>query len=312
MYDETFWQKADDGTPFVELLKKKGILPGIKVDKGVKPLRGTDEETYTQGFDDLDKRCAHYYQHGARFAKWYLTRNRSSAFKRPSRSLKRIRLLGFRRAVLKIDTKSNCPSELSIEENARGLARYAAICQDNGLVPIVEPEVLMDGNHSLEVSVQVTQRVLAATYKALHDAHILLEGTLLKPNMVLAGMAGTKASASDVAAATLTVLTRTVPAAVPGIVFLSGGQSEEEASLNLNAMNSLTFFKKPWTLSFSYGRALQHSAIKAWQGKAENIKAAQEVFLTRAKANSQATLGEYKGSSDAGASESLYVSNYVY
>jgi len=286
LYDETFWQKADDGTPFVELLKKKGILPGIKVDKGVKPLRGTDEETYTQGFDDLDKRCAHYYQHGARFAKW--------------------------RAVLKIDTKSNCPSELSIEENARGLARYAAICQDNGLVPIVEPEVLMDGNHSLEVSVQVTQRVLAATYKALHDAHILLEGTLLKPNMVLAGMAGTKASASDVAAATLTVLTRTVPAAVPGIVFLSGGQSEEEASLNLNAMNSLTFFKKPWTLSFSYGRALQHSAIKAWQGKAENIKAAQEVFLTRAKANSQATLGEYKGSSDAGASESLYVSNYVY
>lgn len=221
-------------------------------------------------------------------------------------------MLPPRRAVIKIDTKSGCPSEIGIEENVRGLARYAAICQDNGLVPIVEPEVLMDGDHSIEVSVQVTQRVLAATYKALHDANVLLEGTLLKPNMVLAGMAGEHAKPVEVAAATLTVLSRTVPAAVPGIVFLSGGQSEEEASLNLNAMNALKSFKKPWTLSFSYGRALQHSVIKAWQGKAENIKAAQEIFLIRAQANSQATLGEYKGSSDAAASESLYVSNYVY
>lgn len=286
MYDETIWQKTDDGTPFAELLKSKGILPGIKVDKGVKPIRGTDGETYTQGFDDLDKRCAKYYEHGARFAKW--------------------------RAVIKIDTKSGCPSEIGIEENVRGLARYAAICQDNGLVPIVEPEVLMDGEHSIQVSVQVTQRVLAATYKALHDANVLLEGTLLKPNMVLAGMAGQRAKAAEVAAATLTVLNRTVPAAVPGIVFLSGGQSEEEASLNLNAMNATQAHKKPWILSFSYGRALQHSAIKAWQGRPENVKAAQEIFLARALANSQATLGEYKGSSDAAASESLYVSNYVY
>lgn len=214
--------------------------------------------------------------------------------------------------MIKIDTKTNCPSEIGIEENVRGLARYAAICQDNGLVPIVEPEILMDGDHPIEVSVQVTQRVLAATYKALHDANVLLEGTLLKPNMVLAGMAGTKAKAADVAAATVTVLSRTVPPAVPGITFLSGGQSEEEASLNLNAMNALKGIKKPWTLSFSYGRALQHSTIKAWAGKPENIKAAQEVLIARALANSQATLGEYQGSADSAASESLYVSNYTY
>lgn len=286
LFDETFWQKTDDGVLFTDLLKSKGILPGIKVDKGVKPLRGTNGETYTQGFDDLDVRCAKYYANGARFAKW--------------------------RAVIKIDTKTNCPSEIGIEENVRGLARYAAICQDNGLVPIVEPEILMDGDHPIEVSVQVTQRVLAATYKALHDANVLLEGTLLKPNMVLAGMAGTKAKAADVAAATVTVLSRTVPPAVPGITFLSGGQSEEEASLNLNAMNALKGIKKPWTLSFSYGRALQHSTIKAWAGKPENIKTAQEVLLARALANSQATLGEYQGSADSAASESLYVSNYTY
>jgi len=167
-----------------------------------------------------------------------------------------------------------CPSELAIEENAKGLARYAAICQDNGLVPIVEPEVLMDGTHTIDVSAKVTQRVLAATFKALHDANVLLEGILLKPNMVLSGLGGKAAPPAEVARATMTVLLRTVPPAVPGITFLSGGQSEEEASLNLNAMNSGEY-KAPWNVSFSYGRALQHSAQKAWLGNASNVDAAR-------------------------------------
>jgi len=265
-------------------LAKQGVLSGIKVDKGVKELRGTNGETYTQGFDDLGDRCKQYYNLGARFAKW--------------------------RAVLKIGGEA--PTELAIEENVKGLARYAAICQDNGLVPIVEPEVLMDGDHTIEVAVKVTQRVLAATYKALHDAHVLLEGTLLKPNMVLNGLSLKKAAPSVVAHATLTVLLRTVPAAVPGINFLSGGQSEEEASLNLNAINSLDM-PRPWNVSFSYGRALQHSALKAWGGKKENVAAGQAALLKRAAANGAASVGKYKGdSSDAAAEQSLHVSNYVY
>jgi len=285
MYDETIRQHTSDGVPFVELLKKKGVITGIKVDKGVKNLRGTDGETYTQGFDDLDVRCKKYYELGARFAKW--------------------------RAVLKI-SKDGCPSPLSIEENTRGLARYAAICQDNGLVPIVEPEILMDGDHSIETSVKVTQRVLAATYKALHDANVLLEGTLLKPNMVLNGLSNKPLPPHEVAIATITVLQRTVPVAVPGINFLSGGQSEEEASLNLNAMNALET-KKPWNVSFSYGRALQASCLKTWKGHKENVVAAQAVFLQRARANGEASLGKYKGGAGGeSASQSLFVSNYVY
>eukprot|EP00005_Dracoamoeba_jomungandri_P004801 CAMPEP_0174249944 /NCGR_PEP_ID=MMETSP0439-20130205/262_1 /TAXON_ID=0 /ORGANISM="Stereomyxa ramosa, Strain Chinc5" /LENGTH=360 /DNA_ID=CAMNT_0015329889 /DNA_START=17 /DNA_END=1099 /DNA_ORIENTATION=- len=288
MYEETLYQETEDGVPFVEILQKKGIVPGIKVDKGPRVLRGTNGETFTQGFDDLDVRCAKYYAQGARFAKW--------------------------RAVLKIDEASGCPTELGIQENARGLARYAAICQDNGLVPIVEPEILMDGNHSIEVSVAVTQRVLIACYKALHDANVLLEGTLLKPNMCLNGY-GNNAPAEplEVGLATLTALQRSVPAAVPGINFLSGGQSEEEASLNLNAMNALPDQKRPWNLSFSYGRALQASCLKAWQGKKENVEAGQQALLARAKANSEASLGKYGGGAGgADASTSLFVSNYVY
>jgi len=285
MYDETIHQATQDGVPFVDLLKKKGIITGIKVDKGVKVLRGTDEETFTQGFDDLDVRCQKYYKLGARFAKW--------------------------RAVLKI-SGTGCPSELAIQENAQGLARYAAICQDNGLVPIVEPEILMDGTHSLVTSAKVTQRVLAATYKALHDAHVLLEGTLLKPNMVLNGLSNDASPPAEVGRATLTVLLRTVPPAVPGINFLSGGQSEEEASVNLNAINAVPV-PKPWNVSFSYGRALQASCIKTWRGKAENVAKAQAVFLERAQANSEASLGKYKGGAGGDqASESLFVSNYVY
>jgi len=285
MYDETIHQATEDGVPFVDVLKKKGIVTGIKVDKGVKNLRGTDEETYTQGFDDLDVRCQKYYKLGARFAKW--------------------------RAVLKI-SDTGCPSELSIEENTRGLARYAAICQDNGLVPIVEPEILMDGKHSLATAAKVTQRVLAATYKALHDAHVLLEGTLLKPNMVLNGLSNEPAPPVEVGRATVTVLLRTVPPAVPGINFLSGGQSEEEASVNLNAINAVPI-PKPWNLSFSYGRALQASCIKTWRGKPENVPKAQAVLLERARANGEAALGKYKGGAGGDlASESLFVSNYVY
>lgn len=273
------------GKPFVDVLKEAGVLPGIKVDKGTVELAGTDGETTTQGLDGLGQRCAKYYEAGARFAKW--------------------------RAVLKIGP--NEPSELSIHENAYGLARYAVICQENGLVPIVEPEILVDGPHDIQKCAAVTERVLAACYKALNDHHALLEGTLLKPNMVTPGSDSPKVSPQVVAEHTVRALQRTVPAAVPAIVFLSGGQSEEEASVNLNAINQVKG-KKPWTLSFSFGRALQQSTLKAWSGKEENVKKAQEALLVRAKANSEATLGTYKGNSQlgAGASESLHVKDYKY
>lgn len=221
LYEETLYQATDDGTPFVEVLKSKGIIPGIKVDKGVKPLAGTTNETVTQGIDDLDARCAKYYAQGARFAKW--------------------------RAVLNInDTIGATPSPVSIIENANTLARYASICQANGLVPIVEPEVLMDGDFPIEVAAAATERVLAAVYKALSDHHVLLEGTLLKPNMVRSGSdAAVAATAEEIALATVRVLQHTVPCAVPGITFLSGGMSEEEASLALNAINHAPG-PRPW------------------------------------------------------------------
>ena len=275
-----------DGTPFVEYLTKHGIVPGIKVDKGVKPLAGTNGETTTQGHDDLDVRCAHYYAKGARFAKW--------------------------RAVLKIGATE--PSELSIEENARGLARYAAICQENGLVPIVEPEILMDGDHTIERCAWVSEKVFAAVYKALNDHNVLLEGTLLKPNMILPGAdCKHKASAYEAASYTVRCLQRTVPAAVPGIVFLSGGQGEEEATLHLNAMGALKT-TKPWFISFSFARALQSTAIKVWAGKPENVGAARKALLTRVKANGEAQLGQYTGGGalDAAATVSLFEKDYRY
>ena len=279
MFEETLFQKAADGTPMVELLQKRGVIPGIKVDKGVVVLPGTDGETETTGLDGLGDRCAKYYQAGARFAKW--------------------------RAVLKIGATE--PSELSIHQNAYGLARYAVICQQNGLVPIVEPEILTDGSHSIEVCAAVTEKVLAATYKALADNHVLLEGTLLKPNMVLPGAEGPKVDPRMAAALTLQALRRTVPAAVPGVMFLSGGQSEEGATAHLNEMNKLE--GRPWTLSFSYGRALQASVLKAWGGKPENIEAAQKVFYTRAENNGLATVGK---APQEEAGESLYVKDYKY
>jgi fructose-bisphosphate aldolase class I len=281
LFEETLYQNSSSGTPFVKVLQGKGIIPGIKVDKGVVPLKGTDGETTTQGFDDLGKRAAKYYEAGARFAKW--------------------------RAVLQIS--ATAPSLLGIHENAYGLARYAALCQENGLVPIVEPEILTDGSHSIEVCQAKTEEVLAAVYKALSDHHVLLEGTLLKPNMVTQGIDAKPAGAEAIAKATVTALQRTVPAAVPGIVFLSGGQSEQLATANLNAMNKLDA-KKPWALSFSYGRALQASALKAWGGKKENLGAGAAVFMKRAKHNGDATLGKYNG--EDGEGESLHVKDYKY
>lgn len=231
--------------------------------------------------------CKKFYNLGCRFAKW--------------------------RAVLKIDEATGCPTDLAIQENAWGLARYAAICQDNGLVPIVEPEILCDGTHSIETCQKVTERVLSFCFKALQDQHIFFEGCLLKPNMVTQGTKNaTKASASEIAARTVAALSRTVVPALVGVVFLSGGQSEEEASLNLNAMNKLEGIRRPWTLTFSYGRALQNSAVKAWAGKDENIKVAQEALLKRAKANGEAQLGKYAGSDDKSANESLTIENYKY
>jgi len=285
-FHETLYQKADNGKLFPQVIKDKGVVVGIKVDKGTAGLNGTDGETTTQGLDGLSERCAQYKKDGCDFAKW--------------------------RCVLKIS--DGCPSALGIAENANVLARYASICQQNGLVPIVEPEILPDGDHDLLRCQYVTEKVLAAVYKALSDHHVYLEGTLLKPNMVTAGHACTKKfSPQEVAMATVTALRRTVPAAVPGICFLSGGQSEEEASQNLNAMNQLQVLR-PWKLTFSYGRALQASALAAWQGKAGNKAAAQQAFATRAKINGLAAKGEYKptGATDSSATQSLYTASYVY
>jgi len=286
LYEETLGQSTESGVPFVELLNKEGVIPGIKVDKGVVPIN-KNGETATIGLDGLNAKCAEYYKKGARFAKW--------------------------RAVINIGPSA--PSELGIFENAHGLARYAAICQENGLVPIVEPEVLMDGEHTLERCAEVTEHVLAVVVKMLHDYNILLEGCLLKPNMVTPGQQHSSYKSTtpeQIGKATVTVLQRTVPAAIPGIMFLSGGQNEEEASRNLNAINTVPG-KKPWTLSFSFGRALQKSCLDAWKGKKENVAAAQAEFLKRAKANSEAVLGQYKGETSGGSSsESLYEKNYKY
>jgi len=286
LFHETLYQKTDDGTPFVEVLKKKGIIPGIKVDKGVIPIAGTVGEATTQGLDDLNARCAQYKKDGAQFAKW--------------------------RCVHKIGATT--PSHTALVEVAQVLARYASICQQNGLVPIVEPETLPDGEHDLERCQKVTETVLAYTYKALNDHHVFLEGTLLKPNMVTPGQSLTakKYANEDIGRATVTALQRTVPVAVPGVVFLSGGQSEEDATKNLNAINQHQG-KKPWALTFSYGRALQASTLAAWGGKPENVPAAQAVLLKRAKANSLASLGKYSGeAADDSAAQSLFVENHAY
>ncbi|CAF3565161.1 unnamed protein product [Rotaria socialis] len=285
LFHETLYQNDDNGKPFRQILQEKGIIPGIKVDKGLVLLAGTNSENTTQGIDGLGERCAQYYKDGARFAKW--------------------------RCALKIG--DGLPSELGIRETANVLARYASICQQNGLVPIVEPEILPEGDHDLETCQRVTEKVLAATYKALSEHHIFLEGTLLKPNMVTAGFdCKKKYTAKDIARATVTALQRTVPVAVPGICFLSGGQSEEDASINLNAINQYQG-KKPWALTFSYGRALQASVLSTWAGKSENVSSAQEQLIKRAQANGAAAKGEYGGGAGGKAGDqSLFEANRTY
>jgi fructose-bisphosphate aldolase class I len=264
LYDETIRQKTGDGTPFPNLLASKGIIPGIKVDTGAKPLAHADGETVTEGLDGLRERLAEYRELGARFAKW--------------------------RAVISIG--EHIPSEYAIWVNAHALARYAALVQEAQIVPIVEPEVLMDGDHTIERSFHETSRTLHAVFTELRDQRVQPEGILLKPNMVLSGYESPEqASDEEIAHETLRCFRRHVPAAVPGIVFLSGGQSEEEATRRLNAMNAIGPY--PWTLSFSYGRALQAAALKAWGGKEENVEAAQRAFYHRAKMNSAAQTGLY-------------------
>jgi fructose-bisphosphate aldolase class I len=266
LYDETIRQKSADGTPYVALLAKNGILPGIKVDTGAKPLALCPGETVTEGLDVLAKRCAEYVKIGAKFAKW--------------------------RAVITIG--KDIPSSTCIAANAHALARYAAICQEAGLVPIVEPEVLMDGDHSIERCEEVTEWTLNAVYEALYLNRVMLEGSVLKPSMVISGKnAARQAGVGEVAERTVKVLKRTVPAAVAGVVFLSGGQSDELATEHLNAMNRTFAGHLPWPLSFSYGRALQQPSLKAWKGSAANVPAAQAALLHRSRMNGLAATGKY-------------------
>ncbi len=265
LFDETIRQSTADGTSLVKILDDAGVIPGIKVDKGAKDLALCPGDKVTEGLDGLRERLAEYASLGARFAKW--------------------------RAVYTIGEET--PSISAVATNAHALARYAALVQEAGLVPIVEPEVLMDGDHTIEDCQMVTEEVLRSVYAELTTQGVELEGTLLKPNMVLSGKdCPQQAGVEEVAERTVRTLKRTVPAAVPGIVFLSGGQSDEEATLHLNAMNKMAE-DLPWRLSFSYGRALQAAPLKAWSGKAENLSAAQAALLERAKANGLASLGQY-------------------
>jgi fructose-bisphosphate aldolase class I len=265
LFDETIRQKASDGTPLPKILEKEGIIPGIKVDKGTTPLAKSPNELVTEGLDGLRARLIEYRDLGARFAKW--------------------------RAV--IDIGSGIPSQYCLNVNAQGLARYASLCQDEGIVPIVEPEVLMDGDHSIDTCATVTTATLLTVFDELIAQRVELEGMILKPNMVIPGkkFAGGPASPSEVAEATVRCFREVVPAAVPGICFLSGGQGDEEATANLDAINRLG--PHPWQFSFSYGRALQAPALKAWKGDDANIRAGQDAYRHRAHMNSLARSGSY-------------------
>ncbi|WP_425089563.1 class I fructose-bisphosphate aldolase [Stappia sp.] len=269
LFDETLRQKAADGTPLVELIRKAGAVPGIKVDKGAKPMAGFPGETVTEGLDGLRERLEEYYELGARFAKW--------------------------RAVIDISEDDGLPSSTCIQANAHALARYAALCQEAGIVPIVEPEVLMDGaaaSHDIETCYEVTEWTLNTVFAELFQMDVMLEGIILKPNMIVPGKnAAFQAAPEEVAELTLRCLRSTVPAAVPGIAFLSGGQSDELATEHLNLMNASGDL--PWKLTFSYGRALQQSALKAWGGKPENVAAGQAAFAHRARMNGLAAKGEW-------------------
>jgi fructose-bisphosphate aldolase, class I len=271
LYDETFWQNAKDGTPLIRLIEQAGAIPGIKVDEGTQALPGCPGELVTVGLDNLAARLKKYYDSGARFAKW--------------------------RAVIGIDGHGTggrkIPTMTAIHVNAHALARYAALCQAAQIVPIVEPEVLMDGDHDIERCYEVTQRVLNKTFQELRIQRVELEGMILKPNMVVPGQKSARqSSVEEVAEKTIRLLKACVPAAVPGIAFLSGGQSDEAATAHLDAMNRIG--NLPWPLSYSYGRALQAAPQKAWSGKAENVAAGQLAFNHRARMNSLASKGEWK------------------
>jgi fructose-bisphosphate aldolase class I len=280
LYDETIWQNAKDGTPLVKLIEQSGAIPGIKVDEGTQALPNCPGELVTVGLDKLAERLKKYYERGARFAKW--------------------------RAVIDIGRGTagggtvgrgtvgrDIPTMTAIHVNAHALARYAALCQAAQIVPIVEPEVLMDGDHDIDRCYEVTQHVLNNTFQELRIQRVALEGMILKPNMVIAGKKSAKqASVEEVAEKTIRLLKSCVPAAVPGIAFLSGGQSDEQATAHLDAMNRIGGL--PWRLTFSYGRALQAAPQKAWSGKAENVAAGQRAFIHRARMNSLATKGEWK------------------
>ena len=270
LYDETIWQNAKDGTPLVKLIEQSGAIPGIKVDEGTQALPQCPGELVTVGLDKLAERLKKYYARGARFAKW--------------------------RAVIDIGGGTDgrgIPTQTAIHANAHALARYAALCQAAQIVPIVEPEVLMDGDHDIDRCYEVTQRVLNKTFQELRVQRVELEGMILKPNMAISGKKSSKqASVDEVAEKTVRLLKACVPAAVPGIAFLSGGQSDEEATAHLNAMNRIGAL--PWRLTFSYGRALQAAPQKAWSGKAANIAAGQRAFTHRARMNALATKGEWE------------------
>jgi len=267
LFEETLFQKAADGTPFVDIIRAAGAIPGIKVDTGAKPMAKYPAETITEGLDGLGERLARYYEAGARFAKW--------------------------RGVIAIS--STLPTRGSVRANAQALARYAALCQEAGIVPIVEPECLMDGkpgDHNIDRCAEVTEFTLRIVFEELADARVNLEGMILKPNMVIDGKNARKASVAEVAERTVKVLKATVPSAVPGIAFLSGGQTTEEATAHLSAINATGGL--PWFVTFSYGRALQDSALKAWSGKQENVAAGQCEFTHRAEMNSLAAKGNWK------------------
>jgi len=267
LYDETIRQSTKDGTPFMKLIAAAGIIPGIKVDLGAKPMAGFPGEKITEGLDGLRDRLAEYAKMGARFAKW--------------------------RAVIAIG--DGIPSRGCIEANAHALARYAALCQEAGLVPVVEPEVLMDGSHALERCRDITEEVLRAVFNHLYNQRVMLEGMILKPNMVLPGLKCPEQETVEVVAdVTVACLLRTVPAAVPGIAFLSGGQSGELASARLNAMNLHFKSRMPWALAFSFARAIQQPALEIWKGQETNVKAAQQALLHQARCNAAARRGDYK------------------
>ena len=286
-YEETLFDTATCGTPMVELLKKEGIIPGIKVDTGLIPLyNGGPGEKWCRGLDTLAERCEKYYAQGARFAKW--------------------------RTALKVDVANNCPTDLAIEVAAQDLARYARICQEAGLVPIVEPEIMIDGVHDIQTSVKVQEQVLTTVYKKIQENGVMLEGSLLKPAMVVPGVdAADKSDPTEIAQLTVRTLERCVPGAMPGVTFLSGGISEEDASIYLNEINKVPR-KTQTRLTFSYSRALQSSCIKTWKGEAGNVDAAQKQLLARAQANGEASKGEYVPGSQPSDEESLFVKNYVY